>query len=304
MGRYPLLLFFFTLSALLVSGCRQKPPQERYRPVGEAVTENGLYIFGIHPYKNSQAMHEAYEPILRYLEGRVSGVRFRLETSNNYGHFESKLYSGHFDLALPNPYQTVRSFEKGYRVIAKMAPDSQFKGIIVARKDAGITSVDQLRGKPVSFPAPTALAATMMPLYYLQTHGLDVTREIIPKYVGSQHSAILNAYTGATAAGGTWPPPWQVWRRENPEKAEEMEVIWQTDPLPNNGVVIRRGLPKETGVRIANALAAMSRTPEGAALLKTAGFDGFETASDQTFAPVVEFLREYDRRIGLPEATP
>ena len=44
------------------------------------------------------------------------------------------------------------------------------------------------------------LAATMMPQYYLHTHGIDVNRDVETRYVGSQESSILNVLRGHVAA--------------------------------------------------------------------------------------------------------
>jgi len=70
-----------------------------------------------------------------------------------------------------------------------MGDDENFRGIILVRKDSAIENVADLKGKAVSYPAPTALAAAMMPQYYLQTHGLDVMNDLDNRYVGSQASS-------------------------------------------------------------------------------------------------------------------
>lgn len=285
-------------AALLLLGCNDR--QELYVPAGEA-SEVQSYRFGVHPYKNAQAMYAAFNPVLRYIEARIPGLELRLETANNYGHYEERLYAGHFDFALPNPYQTVLSLEKNYTVVAKMAPDEVFRGIFVARKDRALQTPADLKGQKVSFPAPTALAATLMPLWYLHTHGVDVRSEIVPVYVGSQDSSIMNAYAGLSAAAGTWPPPWELWAKNNPEEAAQMEVVWQTDPLPNNGVVVHSRIPAVLAEAVAQVLVGMHRDPQGQKLLRSAGFDGFERATDATYDPVRRFLEAYDRALGLPE---
>ncbi len=75
-----------------------------------------------------------------------------------------------------------------------MGDDENFRGIIIVRKDSHFNQVRDLKGKAVSFPASTALAATMMPQYYMQTHGLDVTKDIDIRYVGSQESSIMSVF--------------------------------------------------------------------------------------------------------------
>lgn len=285
------------LLAVLLWGCEGK--EEHYRPTGENRPMEA-YVFGVHPYKNTQAMYAAFNPIMRYLEAHIPGLALRLETANNYAHYEEKLYAGGLDFALPNPYQSVTSLNYGYRVIAKMAPDEVFRGIFVARKDRNLTSPQQLRGEKVSFPAPTALAATLMPLWFLHSHGVDVRTEITPVYAGSQDSSIMNAYAGITAAGGTWPPPWELWSKQNPIEAAQMEVVWQTDPLPNNGVVVHNRVPAVLAQAVARVLVQMADDPEGKKLLEAAGFEGFEPADNATYDPVRRFLETYDRTLGLP----
>lgn len=283
---------------LLLLGCNDR--QEPYMPVGEA-SEVQSYSFGVHPYKNSLAMYTAFNPILRYLEARIPGLELRLETANSYAHYEEKLYGEHFDFALPNPYQTVLSLDHHYTVVAKMAPDEVFRGIFVARKDRALKTPADLKGQKVSFPAPTALAATLMPLWYLHVNGIDIRKEIIPVYVGSQDSSIMNAYAGLSIAAGTWPPPWELWAKNHPKEAAQMEVVWQTDPLPNNGVVVHRRISAVLAESVAQVLSAMRRDPEGQKLLRSAGFDGFERATGATYDPVRRFLETYDRTLGLPE---
>ncbi len=289
---YKFLLFLFIIFFI---GCEEK--SEKYIPTAQTI-ENKLYLFGIHPYLNPLDLDSAYNPIMKYLE-KHTGAVFKLQASNNYEHFEDKLYKGEFDFALPNPYQTVLSLKHSYKVIAKMAPDDDFRGIIVSRIDNNIKSPKDLIGKKVSFPAKTALAATMMPLYFLYENGVDVNRDIEKKFVGSQYSSILNAYTKDSFAGATWPPPWREWSKANPEKAKEMVLLWQTEPLPNNGVVVKNSVDIDFANSVAEILANMNKNDEGRAILKNAGFSFFEEANNSYYEPVIDFLKIYEDKIGF-----
>ncbi|MBN2895743.1 MAG: phosphate/phosphite/phosphonate ABC transporter substrate-binding protein [Campylobacterales bacterium] len=282
---------------LLFFGCGQEKNTPRYRPEGSISSEH-TYIVGIHPYLNSKKTFEAYQPIIDHLQRQIDAGRLVLETSRDYADYEAKLYRGHFDFALPNPLQTLESIKHGYRVVAKMKPDSVFRGIIVARKERHLSDVAQLKGHAVSFPAPTALAATMMPLYFLHNRGLDVHKQIEKRFVGSQYSAILNAYTGDTLAAATWPPPWESWCRENPAKAADMQIVWQTRPLVNNGFVAHERVAAALVGRLVRLLTALDQTQEGRVLLAQAGFDGFETAHNGSYDAVQSFLIDYRHTIG------
>lgn len=286
------------LAVLLFAGCG-KPQDETYHPTfsERGADEPKEYIVGIHPLHNPKRLVEVYGPVVDYLNSSIPQAHFLLEASRNYEEFEKKLYSGHFDFAMPNPYQTVRSLKYGYRVFGKMGNDEMFRGIILVRKDSGIRKVADLKGKKVSYPALTALAATMMPQYYLHTHGLNVHRDIENLYVGSQESSIMNVLRGHVAAGATWPVPWRTFQQEYPEQAAQLEVKWQTETLPNNGWVARNDVPPALTKDVGNALVGLRKTLEGRAMLERLGITRFEHANNETYRPVQRYLKVFSETV-------
>ncbi|MDO8989670.1 MAG: phosphate/phosphite/phosphonate ABC transporter substrate-binding protein [Sideroxyarcus sp.] len=285
------------LGALLMAGCGKQ--EEVYQPVfsTRGVDAPREYIVGIHPLHNPTRLLEVYGPVVDRLNAAIPQAHFRLEASRNYEEFEKKLYGRRFDFAMPNPYQTVRSLKYGYHVFGKMGDDDLFRGIILVRKDSGIRNVADLKGKKVSYPAPTALAATLMPQYYLHTHGLDVNRDIENLYVGSQDSSMMNVLRGHVAAGATWVVPWNNFQRENPEQAAQLEVKWQTESLPNNGWVVREDVPSTLAAKVSKVLIDLRRTPEGRAILKKMGISRFDYASEETYRPVRQYLRVFSETV-------
>jgi len=262
------------------------------------------YVVGVHPLHNPVRLHEQFQPLMSLASERVDGVEFVLEASRNYAAYNEKLYAGKFDFAIPNPYQTVIALRHGYRVIGKMADDDRFRGIILVRRDSGIDKLSQLKGKKVSFPAPTALAATMMPQMYMQQRGLDVRADIDSVYVGSQESSILNVYLGNVAAGATWPPPWQAMLKERPELEKALKVRWVTDPLPNNSVMVRSDIPAEHALAFAHTLFNLNKSERGRRILDDMAITGFAPASSETYQPVVEFLSRFNREVRPLEQRP
>jgi len=285
------------LAALLIVGCGKQ--EATYQPTfsERSADEPKVYVVGIHPLYNPKRLFEVYGPVVDYLNTLVPQARFRLEASRNYEEFEKKLYGGHFDFAMPNPYQTERSLKFGYNVFAKMGNDEMFRGIILVRKDSGIRKVSDLKGKKVAYPALTAFAATMMPQYYLHKHGIDVNRDIENLYVGSQESTIMNVLRGHAAAGATWPVTWKTFQAESPELAGQLEVKWQTDTLPNNGWVARNNVPSALTEAVGNALEGMHSTPEGRAMLDRLGIARFEHANNDTYRPVQQYLKVFSETV-------
>lgn len=259
--------------------------------------ERTILLFGVHPLHNPQHLNEVYGPVVDYLNRHMQAAVIRLEASRSYDEFEKKLYGRHFDLALPNPFQTLNSLKYGYRVFGKMGDDNEFRGIILIRKDSKIEKVTDLMGKTVSFPAPTALAATMMPLYYLHAHGLNVNHDIRRLFAGSQESSIMNVYLGKSAAGATWPPPWKAFRQREPGIAGKLMVKWETPFLVNNGLVVRDDVPRQIEQQVASLLFSLHRHEEGRRMLAALPLSRFEPATEATYKPVSVFLKQYNEII-------
>lgn len=286
------------LIVLQLAGCEQ-PPDSPYQPGFGKQPANAtqVYVVGILPQHNPQRLTELYGPILEHIDAAIPGVHFKLEASRDYDDFEQKLYGGHFDFAMPNPYQTVLALKHGYRIFGKMGDDESFRGIILVRKDSGIRNISDLKGKKIAYPARTALASAMMPQYYLHTHGIDVNRDVENLYVGSQESAIMSVFRANVAAGATWPPPWQAFSAEHPEMASQLEVKWQTEPLMNNGWVVRSDVAPELTKQFAAVLFGLHASIQGKQMLARLPLSRFEPASDASYAPVRAYLETFSRTV-------
>lgn len=291
---------------LLLAGCgpdESQPYQPRFVDgPGESAR---TMVFGVHPLHNPQRLFQVYQPLVDYLNHNLSGVRLRLEASRNYDDFERKLAQRTFHFALPNPYQTVMSRPYGYHVFAKMADDENFRGIILVRKDSAIATPADLRGKAVSYPAPTALAATLLTQWFLHHSGIDVQRDLVNRYVGSQESSIMNVYLGESAAGATWPPPWRAFQKTHPDVAAQLEVKWQTDSLVNNSLMARDDLDPSLVRQVSTAILGLNLTEDGRAILARMELSRFEPADDDTYRPVADFIAEFERTVHpVVEAKP
>lgn len=284
------------LGALISCGRQQEP---EYQPTFASTPESQhkVYVVGVHPLHNPKRLHEIYGPIIDAINRSMSGAHFRLEAARNYDEFGKKLYAGDYDLAMPNPYQTVRALKYGYHVFAKMGDDEEFRGIILVRKDSGIHEVTDLKGKVVAYPAKTALAATMLSQYYLHMHGIDVNADIENRYVGSQESSILNVLRGHAAAAATWPLPWKAFNAEYPEMAQQLEVKWQTPPLLNNSWVARNDVPPSVTNQFRDELLNLHETEQGKRMLARLPISRFEPATDENYLPVVQFLETYSHHV-------
>ncbi|MBI3480888.1 MAG: phosphate/phosphite/phosphonate ABC transporter substrate-binding protein [Nitrosomonadales bacterium] len=286
------------LIALQLSGCKQAHDHD-YQPSFGKRPDAGTreYVVGIAPFYNPQCILAVFGPILDTLNARIPEAHFKLETSLNHEEFLEKLNTGHFDLAFASPYDTVLALKHHYHVFATMGEDASFRGLIVARKDSGINTVGDLKGKKVAYSAATELATAIMPQYYLHTHGIDVNRDISNVYLGSSDTVLREIWSGHVSAGGVGTKPWRKFILNHPGQASQLEVKWQTEPLVNDAWLARQDLAPALADKLFATLLDLHNDAAGRQMLSLAPGAKFEAANDADYAKVRNFLETFSRNV-------
>jgi phosphonate transport system substrate-binding protein len=292
---FPLAVMFLSI---LGSGCERAPVDQgpHYQSSPPAAL-GAVHTFAVHPLHNPKKLYSSYQPLVDYLNQHITGARLELEASRDYGHFEGKYQARVPHILLPNPWQTLQAMKVGYHVIASAGDPEDFKGLFIVRRDSSLRVPADLRGKAVSYPSSTALAACVMPQYFLFHHGVDIRTEIENQYVGSQESSIMNAYLGQSAAGATWPPPWRAFLKDHPREASELKVLWETPSLLNNSVMVRDDVPPAVADGIQKALVHLHETGEGRAILATMETTRFHPATNQDYEVVRSYIDRFERDV-------
>lgn len=289
-----LMLMALVMPWLAACSRDEAAPTPQYTSQPAQADQRTHYVFAIHPLQNPQLLHQKFEPLMAYLAKQIPGAAFDLETSNDYADYERKLREGKSHFSLPNPYHATLARDWGYHVIAKMGNDDLFRGVFIVRKDSPVKTPADLRGKVVAYPAPTALAAAMMPQLFLQKNGVDVETDLKNQYVGTHNSSIMNAYLRQSAASATWPVAWSAFQQSNPQEAAELKVIWQTPTLIQNAIIARNDVAPAVVGQVSQVLTTLQTHSEGQKLLAQIDTASFVAASDQDFEVVRVFLKEFN----------
>jgi hypothetical protein len=137
----------------------EDPPDHRRR--NRTVVQN-LRTYGFALSFFPSKMYEAYGRWFPGSSARRGSISS--QSSRDYGNFEEKFRARKPAFLLPNPWQTLEARKVGYSVFAMAGEPRDFKGIFLVRRDSGIRNPADLKGRAVSYPSRTALAACIMPL--------------------------------------------------------------------------------------------------------------------------------------------
>lgn len=228
---------------------------------GEGRAEPAVYTLAIVPQFDLRRIEAVWRPIVDHLQS-ATGARFILVTETTIPVFEKGLHGGAYDFAYMNPYHYVVAHQRqGYSALVRDV-EEKLSGIVVVRKDSGLTDARMLDGRKVAFPAPNAMGAALIPrAEFSRKLGIKVTE----LYVKSHDSAYLNVMLGqADAAGGIR----ATFDQQKPELRDGLTVIYETERYTPHPLAAHPRVPAHMAAKVQQAMIALGATPKGDALLE------------------------------------
>lgn len=237
------------------------------------------YNFGVVPQQSATQLAKLWTPILKKLSSDT-GLQIRFETAKNIPTFEARLAAGRYDFAYMNPYHfTVFNKNPGYQALAKRT-NQPIKGIIVVRKESDISSLNELQGHSLAFPAPAAFAASVLPRAKLTSDNINFTA----KYVSSHDSVYLGVSKGIFKAGGG---VMRTFNNAPKTVRENLKILWTTAPYTPHAIAFHPKLSNDISEKLRSALINLNTTQEGRNLLTSIKFkNGLEKAHNQDWDDV------------------
>jgi phosphonate transport system substrate-binding protein len=225
--------------------------------------------------------------------GQLVGLPVRVTVASDYAAVIEALRNQTADLAFVHPAGYVlANREAKARIVAKNQwhGKTTFTARIYVRKESGIKSLEELRGKTMAFVDPASSSGYIYPMVLLIQRGLVKNRD--PKtffrevtFAGSHDAsmqALLNGHVDAIAS-------FDMAREQylkDPAQRERIAFVAESPPIPEAGIAAREKLDPTVFAKVRDALLKI-QGPQHAALLKRLyDIDGFEPAEDREYDPV------------------
>ncbi|ASN19287.1 hypothetical protein CGK93_05980 [Arthrobacter sp. YN] len=159
----------------------------------------------------------------------------------------------------------------------------------LARKDSGIQTAADVKGKQVAFIDPGSTTGYFMPKSLLAKAGLTDGTDYKSTFAGSHDSAVLALANGNVDVACTARQLYPTFVQKGVIKEDEIGVIAKSDPIPVGiSIVVRKGLDDEAREALKAKLPALMTGNEKVS--KTFGITGEPTADPEfsTYAPLVD----------------
>lgn len=254
-------------------------------PVTQAQTTENPLIMGIFPRNRAAETIAMYSPLANHLSERL-GRKVLLVTAKDFDSFWQEVNERRYDIVHYNQYHYVNS-AKSYRVVAfnQEFGKSAVAGALYVRKDSGITSVSQLRGRTVMFGgSKDAMLSYIAPRFLLMQAGLQ-ENDFTTRFAVSPPNTLLALFHRQADAAGGGEILIDLPAVKNAINTQELTVLATTEPLLFLPWAVKRTMPAKLAESIQSVLLSLGDSEAGRKVLAAAKTTGLGKADDKDYDP-------------------
>jgi phosphonate transport system substrate-binding protein len=250
------------------------------------------------PSADSQKVLGSGQPLADLLS-QQTGLSFTVSVPTSYAAVVEAMGANNVDIGWLAPFAYVLAHDKFQStvILASVRGGSKtYTGQIIAGVDSGINSVADLPGHKFAFVDPSSASGFLYPNAMLKQNGIDYKTAFSDTvFAGGHDKVVIAVYNNQVDAGATFGDSVEgqvtdartLVTNTLPDVMDKVKVIGKTDPIPNDTVSVRAGLPYELVLQIQDGLVAVSKTDQGKDLLKTLyNINGLAPATDSEYDSV------------------
>lgn len=218
---------------------------------------------GLGPQQATQAdTKRAWEPVYKAILDKV-GASLELQVANDWAGIATALANEQIDVAQMGPWGYVLAkINGGARIINTMLVNGKptYKAIVVARPDLNLAKFpDDTKGLSMQMLDVGSTSGWLVPTHFMKGKGID-PKTHFGKYAegASAAAAQMATINGQVDLATGWDTHRNILIRNGTIKEDSNKIVWESDPLPNEVVAVRKGLDAELAKKLQAAFAAIT----------------------------------------------
>lgn len=218
--------------------------------------------FAVGPFQPTHGdTRKAYEPFFKYIAGKL-GADYELVVTNDWAGISIALANGQADIAWMGPWGYVLAHQEGKaQAIAAVKYDDKpfYHAIILGRPDLKIgTWPDDAKGLKISFADVGSTSGWLVPTYWFKTKGIDPKTFFIYRDGASHPANVTAVATGQVDLATDYDRNFRAMIEKGAVKPEDAKIVWTSDPLPNDPLVVRDGFDPVLTAKLQETVLAIS----------------------------------------------
>lgn len=246
--------------------------------------------FAVGPFQPTPGdTKRAYEPFFQHLAG-VLGAEYDLVVATDWAGIATALANGQADVAWMGPWgYMLANNEGGAEAIATVKYDGKptYHAIILARPDLAINKwPEDAKGLSISLADVGSTSGWLIPTHYFKTVGID-PKTYFKYRDGASHPANVTAVAnGQVDLATDYDRNFNSMVERGLVKRDAVKIVWTSDPLPNDPLVVRKGFDPAAAQRIRDAVTAI--TEDQAKTLMPPHYTGWVPANHASYRLIEE----------------
>jgi len=251
----------------------------------------------IFPCTDAANSFRKFHPLVTYLQ-QATELDISLVFHDDLAGFERALKNGSLDLAIQDPQVYVKLTDKynNAHILQALSFDQETtqRGVIIVRKDSGLKSIMDLRGKTVMFGSTLSSPRWTAARHLFEKNGFQIDQELLSySHGGCCEDVAFNVFLKVVDAGVVCDHFLQEHDNREPElglDTGQLAVIAETDRVPTKIFGSRKDVGENDIRQVTRALIGLDlRNPEHRQILQNADLGGFQKASPQDLSRIREW---------------
>ncbi|MFJ3054754.1 phosphonate ABC transporter substrate-binding protein [Herbaspirillum sp. NPDC087042] len=231
-------------------------------PLSQSALAAQTLTVGLIPAEDSQSMLENSKAVIDTLQ-RQLGMPVKPFIATDYNGIIEALRARKLDVAYLGPFSyvlasSVANVEAFAVAETKKSGRSYYKSLIITRRDSGLQSLEQLKGRTMAFVDPSSASGHLFPSAGLQKLNIDPNKYFARVIFSGSHDASILAVTNKKVdAAAVADRILAAAVARGVVQQADLNVVWTSPDIPESPMVWRRDLDPALKQKIAAAFASI-----------------------------------------------
>lgn len=288
MRRLVLFLGLTTILTLGVTSCDRKRAE-----IGSE--KNPIKLFFV-PSVDVKVIEDSSQKTKDFLE-KETGLKFEVSIPQSYIAVVEAFGTDRADVAALNTYGYYLAHTK-HKVEARLTVvrhgSTTYQSQFIVKAGSKIKTIADFKGKKIAFVDPASASGYLLPLKMLRDKGVE-PGEVV--FAMKHDNVVSMVYNGQVEGGATFHSPAfegkiedarRLVKTQYPDVEEKVQILQLSEPILNDPIVFRAGLPEAMKTKITDAFLKYVKTEEGRVALKAIySVDDFKQVTDADYISVL-----------------
>jgi phosphonate transport system substrate-binding protein len=231
-----------------------------------------------------------FTPLATYLEKQL-GMKVEFTPVSDYPAAVEALVNKKVDLVWFGGFTHVQAnLRSGGKIVplAQREEDTKFQSVFIAKTDSGIKTLNDMKGKQISFGSQSSTSGHLMPRSFLLQANINPEKDFKRiAYSGAHDATIAAVAAGRVTAGALNISVWQKFVDEKKVDPTAVRVIYTTPTYFDYNWTVHADLPAATRDKLRQAFLALKPgTPQADEILKLQRATRFVPTQAENYAGI------------------